>query len=276
MARPLKSGLDYFSLDVKFDDKVENIIDDYGCKGLAVFVALLQKIYGECGWYCEITERVARRLSKHLNIGTDSSDAMKGCRVVLEIINACVSEGIFDRTIYEKYNVLTSPGIQKRYFKSVERREVFEIKNEYLLIAMPKNAVNVDNNLINVGNNSVNVNNNPQSKVKESKVNHSKVYISASGDAEKKNKYGKYNNVLLSNSDIDELTSLYPIDWLQKIDKLSEGIELHGYKYNNHLLAIKQWSKNDNQGYTSPSFDDEEFFRLSLQRGKKLLSKGQK
>lgn len=60
-----------------------------------------------------------------------------------------------------------------------------------------------------------------------------------------KKKYGTYKNVLLSDKQLDQLKKDFPTDWEQKIETLSEGIELKGYKYKNHLLAIKKWAKND-------------------------------
>jgi predicted phage replisome organizer len=70
-------------------------------------------------------------------------------------------------------------------------------------------------------------------------------------DIDKKNnkpvrhKYGEYKNVLLSDDDLDKLKAKFPIDWEERIENLSEGIELKGYKYKNHYLAICKWAKND-------------------------------
>ena len=69
-------------------------------------------------------------------------------------------------------------------------------------------------------------------------------------DKEKKekpvrHKYGEYKNVLLSDDDLDKLKAKFPIDWEERIENLSEGIELKGYKYKNHYLAICKWAKND-------------------------------
>ena len=42
MARPVKEGVDYFPLDVAMDTKVELLEAQFGLKGFAVFVKLLQ------------------------------------------------------------------------------------------------------------------------------------------------------------------------------------------------------------------------------------------
>ena len=53
MARPLKEGIDYFSLDCYMDDKVKMIQAEFGLKGFAIIVKLWQIIYREHGYYCE-------------------------------------------------------------------------------------------------------------------------------------------------------------------------------------------------------------------------------
>ena len=50
-----------------------------------------------------------------------------------------------------------------------------------------------------------------------------------------KHKYGKYNNVLLTEEEIKQLREKLPKDWENWIETFSEGLELKGYKYNNHL-----------------------------------------
>lgn len=62
---------------------------------------------------------------------------------------------------------------------------------------------------------------------------------------EKKKKFGSYQNVLLSDSDVEKLKQKFPNDWESRIESLSEGIELKGYKYKNHYLAILKWAERD-------------------------------
>ncbi|MDH4127679.1 MAG: DUF4373 domain-containing protein [Spirochaetota bacterium] len=58
-----------------------------------------------------------------------------------------------------------------------------------------------------------------------------------------KHRYGEYKNVLLSD---DEYTKLKQcLDVVKMIKKLDEGIELKGYKYKSHYLAILKWNKDD-------------------------------
>ena len=59
-----------------------------------------------------------------------------------------------------------------------------------------------------------------------------------------KHKFGEYKHVLLSDDELSKLKTKYQ-DWEERIVKLDEGIELKGYKYTNHYLAIIKWSRNE-------------------------------
>jgi biotin operon repressor len=60
----------------------------------------------------------------------------------------------------------------------------------------------------------------------------------------KKHKYGEYQNVLLSDADIEKLKAKFT-DWQERVETLSKGIELKGYKYKNYYLAILKWAEKD-------------------------------
>ncbi|MGN0477432.1 MAG: DUF4373 domain-containing protein [Ruminococcus sp.] len=177
MARPIKNGLDYFPMDVVCNDKIELIEAEFGLTGFAIVVKLFQKIYGEHGYYCEWTDEVALLFGKKNGLGGN---------VVSEIVGASIKRGIFDKDLFEKYGILTSVGVQKRYFEAVNRRKQVEVKEEYLLISYTQFSDNVSKNSVNVDINSENVCNNPQRKVKESKEKKSKVNQSK-GEESKKN-----------------------------------------------------------------------------------------
>ena len=165
MARPIKQGLDYFTLDCHFDDKVELVIAEFGMTGLGILIRLYQKIYSEDGYYCRWDADVALLFARNNGVGGN---------VVSEVINACLRRGLFDCGMYERCGILTSKGIQKRYFEAVTKRKSIDLKNEYLLINAPQNTVNSVNKSINDGKNAVNDGNNPQSKLNKTKLNKTK------------------------------------------------------------------------------------------------------
>ena len=57
MARPQKTGLDYFPLDVELDDKFEIIKSEFGVEGFGIIIKLFMKIYGQHGYYMVFAER---------------------------------------------------------------------------------------------------------------------------------------------------------------------------------------------------------------------------
>lgn len=61
-----------------------------------------------------------------------------------------------------------------------------------------------------------------------------------------RHKYGLYNNVLLSDEDLNKLKTEFS-DWEQRIERLSEYIASTGKSYKNHLATIRAWSRKDNQ-----------------------------
>lgn len=164
MARPLKEGVDYFSLDCYMDDKIKMIQAEFGLKGFAIVVKLWQTIYREHGYYCEWNEE-----KKLLFASEEGADCGPG--LINEIVQACIRRDIFSKKLFDKYQILTSRGIQKRYLSITAKRKKAEMKKEYSLVEVAHNSINDDNNLVNVGKNQVNSVDNTQSKVKESKVN---------------------------------------------------------------------------------------------------------
>lgn len=162
----MAEGIPYFPLDVYVDDKIRLIEAEFGLKGFAVIVKLYQKIYGGFGYYCEWTKDVGLLFSQDVGEGYSS---------VSEIVSAAIRRGIFDNDLYEKYNILTSQGVQKRYFSAVSRRKQINVKSEYLLINVEQFSKNANISSENVSRNTKNAYNFEQSKEKKTKVNKSRV-----------------------------------------------------------------------------------------------------
>lgn len=69
-----------------------------------------------------------------------------------------------------------------------------------------------------------------------------------------KHKYGEFNHVLLTDDELEKLKKEYPNDFDGIIKYLDEAIEMKGYKYKSHYMAIKKWGadgyiKSKNQGF---------------------------
>lgn len=168
MARPYKQGVDYYSLDVDFlkDIKYRKIRRSCGSQTCEILLCLLGYIYGDMGYFLRWDEDSAFLVA-------DDVGAKEG--LVEEVVSKAIQVGFFNREKYERYQILTSNGIQKRYKLITRKRKEVSIKKEYL--------VNDDNNLVNGGNNSTStvVNGVRNTQIereieKESKVNEIKDY----------------------------------------------------------------------------------------------------
>jgi len=220
MARKIKQGLSYFPHDCIFDDNLEYIIALYKETGYYVYFRLLEKIYFENGYYFEATKKNLILFSGKINVDIEQINV---------IINDCLGEHLFNKNIHKKYEILTSKGIQDRFFEAIKRRKEIDLIKEYILID------NVNNLLINVDINYQNVSKSTQSKVKESKVKKSKEFIKPTlqnvKDYFRENKYTEQLAIKFYNS--------YDVaNWVD-----SKGNKILNWKQK----AIQVWFKDDNK-----------------------------
>ena len=171
MARPISKGVDYFPLDVGFlaDIKVRKIMVAYKSQSIAVLIYILSNIYKDEGYYMKATED---------EINLIAFDTMMSVEEVSAIIQKACEVDFFSMEMFEKYQILTSKGIQSRYTKITERRKKPTLLQCYCLHDDNNNSVNVDIMSTETQKMSAII---PQSKVKkrkgkeiESKVNKSK------------------------------------------------------------------------------------------------------
>ena len=116
MARPNKIGLDYFPLDVDIfeDEKISAISGEFGIKGEITVIKLLCAIYRN-GYFILWNDLLKFKLLRNLP-GISSE-------LIESIVNRLVLWEFFDKTLFDSVKVLTSRGIQKRYFEAVRRRK---------------------------------------------------------------------------------------------------------------------------------------------------------
>lgn len=160
----MKEGLDYFYLVCNQGDKLNLIEAEFGITGFAVVVKLLQKIYGEKGYYCKWDDDVALLFA-------DRVCRMQGGGVVLEIVKCALRRKFFDEGMFQKYGILTSASIQEYYFEAAKRRTSVKVHEEYLLLSdaeIPKNVSIIQKN---ADRNAKNADRNQQRRVEESRAN---------------------------------------------------------------------------------------------------------
>ena len=117
MARPRKQGLDYFPFDVDFfqDEKIVAIGGQFGLKGELAAIKLLYAVYRN-GYFAVWSEMLQAKLLREL---PGVSPGLLG-----QIVSCLVKWGFFNEALFNSANVLTSAGIQRRYFEVARKRTI--------------------------------------------------------------------------------------------------------------------------------------------------------
>lgn len=133
MGRPFKIGLDYFPFDVDFFDKdeVQFVSSRFDEKGELIAVKLMCKIFRTTGYYIEWTDDTALLFSK--GAGRNISHSLAN-----DVVNELIRRGFFDRSLFERFSVLTSKNIQATYKKicTDAKRKEWKIRKSLALIEL--------------------------------------------------------------------------------------------------------------------------------------------
>lgn len=168
MARPLLKSIEYYPMDTDFlsNIKIRRILRACGASSIAVIIHLLGNIYGDEGYYMDWNEDVAFLISDSLGIKEG---------LVAEIVNKALQVDFFSQQMFDDYSVLTSAGIQKRYFKATEKRKKEGLKPELLMINVEVTGVNDAETEVTDAETPDNAPVSTQSKGKESKQKENRV-----------------------------------------------------------------------------------------------------
>jgi hypothetical protein len=130
MARPVKIGIEYFSLDVDIfeDEKVIPVSSEFGAKGECVIIRVLCAIYRN-GYFAECSEAFKFKIAKQANLPES---------LISEVISGLVKWGFFDKAVFDSFGVLTSRRIQKNW-KEATRKRVSKNELDYWILELPDN-----------------------------------------------------------------------------------------------------------------------------------------
>lgn len=230
MARPLSRGIEYYPLDVDFlnDLKIKKIMKSCGPNSIAIIILLLGNIYGDEGYFMKWDEDVCFLVA----------DAVGAKEVyVKEVLKKCLQVDLFSSLLFEKYKIITSKGIQKRFFEITKRRKRENLIDDYLLVNVTETGVIVAETPITVAETGVIVSKSTQSKVKESKVKKS-----IEGDINNK-LISRINSLLKIPVQSNFLTKINSnIDVEKLIDELSKSkwvCENHNLNTANNSFLVK-------------------------------------
>lgn len=133
-------GIKFFPLQCHTNDSLCRIESEYGIKGFAIIVRLWQKIYAEKGYYCEWPEDGAVLFLTKWFVGNSGADP----NFINEVVEKAIYRGIFNKDMYDRFGILTSEGIQERFFEIARRRKEINAYEEYLLLSDDKIPSNVN------------------------------------------------------------------------------------------------------------------------------------
>jgi len=258
LARPAKTGLDYFPMDTSFEDNLELFEAEQGVEGLGILIKLWQKIYKE-GYFIEWKEDNILLFSKKINAEITRINAA---------INCCFKRNIFDKKMYEKYQILTSRGIQKRFFsacKTMRRVEILIVK-EYRLINGEYDEVITEETSINSGEMKVNT--------EETIVNYGKPLAESTQKKGKeiKREETKQKENILSEFDtfFDSVWNLYPEKIGKNRIKATQKKELYSLGFEKISLCIERYIRSVEEKRNNG------FKTLNFQNGSTFFSGGYK
>lgn len=151
MAAPKTDSLKYYSRDTSSQDNELYVEAVHGPLGYYIVEKLRSHIYGSTGgYYCEFGE-LNKRLFCKKNCGISMDD-------LEAVLQTCFNPDVnlYNKEMYERHNILTSAGIQKRWKTIVMGigRKNNHINESYLLIpqeTIPKPSISVPLSVDNVG-----------------------------------------------------------------------------------------------------------------------------
>lgn len=121
----MNNGIPYFPHETSLPDEVRIIQSQFGLLGYAVIFKLYERIFSQ-GYFTLWSDKICRLF------------ALEDCRykfdAVSKVIEACLEEGVFDKTLYEKFGILTSRDIQLKFFHAAKNRKNFKMRDEFCLI----------------------------------------------------------------------------------------------------------------------------------------------
>lgn len=227
MARPIKTGLDYFSFDVDFYDnlKVRKVMRACGPSAGSVLSCLLCNIYRWKGYYIVWDQDLPFDIADKVGVSEGA---------VTEVITKALQVDFFNNEMYDKHGILTSHEVQARYKSGTLKRSDVKIEPEFV--------VNEPDNKVNGGKNPVSSARSTQSKVKDSKVKETKVkhsLVAVTGNPHEskalKNEYQSLVNSLEGKPQLDVWNSLR--DFIR--DKKPVFIEPYFDAWNIFAISVK-------------------------------------
>ncbi len=127
MARPLEKGIRYFSVDTNMltDRKIQRVLHPFGAQSIAIILKLWSLGYEENGYYLTLDKNLAFDIAFAFRLEE---------KYVNDVITACIEAEIFDKTMWDKYEILTSRRMQENFLNATKKRKNVVIDKKYYLL----------------------------------------------------------------------------------------------------------------------------------------------
>ena len=265
MAAPTKQGIDYylFSVGLLKDRKFRPLRLKYGSIVGTIYLALLDLIYSDKGYYIEYganKDNVVWDVMEYLQ-GKFQPDA----ETVSDVIDGLVACELFSGDHYPK--IITSKRVQETYYRATVDRKTVEVEFDVWLMTVEEMSeistkspilakiVNRPKNEVNRTNNSINRPINQQRRVEKSREDKSRVEesIEATPSPSPKQHFGEFENVLLTDEEFQKLVGRFTAQGAaERIERLSTYLASSGKRYKSHYATILNWAQKDGASERKP------------------------
>lgn len=241
----LSNGLNYFDLqtDINSDMRVKLFRAEFGIKGFGVWIELLIQVYGDEGYFLKWDEDTNLLFADEAGISATLADG---------VVGGLVRRGLFNKSVFNSFNILTSKHIQEKYFNAIKRRESeIEVKKEYLLVSKDKIPDNVNIKSLNVNIKTDNVSKKTQRREEKSKEEKSRVDTNAREvnafvgmELEQLHKL----NAPLQANQLEKLRADFSDDTVKDVLIAMENHKKLTKKYTSAYLTALNWCKRRSEG----------------------------
>jgi hypothetical protein len=142
MARISEPGITHYPMlcDHIHNKKVRLLISEFDAAGYWVWCCLMAEGYRTNGYFYDTNDKDGLELFA-LDV------CKKQVSLVKEVIQGCIRRGLFDKTVFDMFGILSSPHMQETYVKATRERRRKETTicfiQEYLLIEISAEEQNI-------------------------------------------------------------------------------------------------------------------------------------
>jgi hypothetical protein len=229
--------------DAATDAKIRKLIMRYGTDGYAIYFHCIELIVGNVSEH-NITfelEHDAEIIADNLKIqGTSDTSPVDRVNQIMKYI---VSLGLFEESKGRIFCYKILKRLDSSMTSSTKMRGIItRAKQSHDKVMISHDSVMQEENRI------------EENRIEQKRTEEKREETPDKPAKSQKHKHGEYKHVLLTSDEYQRLCE----EWgeqevLRTIKILDEGIEMKGYKYKNHNLALRKWKANEKKGgYSKP------------------------